>query len=349
MKEDILGNYLVYKTNILIDYSKTILQMLITEKLVRSENKKLYQNLTQEIITKYMQNFYFSNQDSLIIIEQMVKDSENPKVKNASIIASICVEFDKIYSPFEEFMVDNKKLKNTIQKLVNLLNINLDKVRNKNLYEELIEKLKKNHKNEVKFLASLPDDEDFVNFYEYNMTIANFYFVNYEFNLEEFKNIYPSILQKALKDADIISNLAFICISKVNTLILQELLTTKKASFFAINLPGSILRSNRHIKDLITLVNNYNENYIYLKIDYIDYINNKIKKLKNRGFKFIIDCNDFKEEEIEQNNIIYVAKEYLNPQLIDRLYQKNIKIIEKNKLSMITAEEVLKNNKGVEK
>ena len=154
MSDNVLISFLDYKTRILIEYSKVFIQMLVNEHKIVQENRKIYSRYINEFISLYVHNYYFEQEDSHPIMERMVPQTDDSLIKNAMIIASICVECDKLLTSLEKDY-NKKDIKKVVEKLVALFNIDLEKIRNKNAFENLALQIQENFRKEKKFIRRM--------------------------------------------------------------------------------------------------------------------------------------------------------------------------------------------------
>ena len=353
MNGNVLIKYLDYKTETLIDYSKVFIQMLINEHKIVVENRKVYAKIVNEFIDLYVHNYYFDQEDSSTVMEKMVPDLADSRVKNSLIIASICVECDKILGSLDEEYT-KKEIRKVVEKLVALFEIDLNKVRNKNAFENLALAIQENYKKEKRFMSSLnsSDEEEFYNLYRYNLAMKDVYFVEYNLDLPEFKKWYPANVKKALNDTDISSAMALISLQNLSIVMLKELIEKKKCDRFIVRIDTGLLRSNKKYGDLIKMINNlYLKKSLYLLINYEDYqnYNSKVLDLKNNGYRCMIEIknNDLSNIAISNNETIFLDKYIIekNQEKVNELINQGVSVVEKNNMFTFTEREILEKNK----
>lgn len=350
---NVLIKYLDYKTETLIDYSKVFIQMLINEHKIVVENRKVYAKIVNEFIDLYVHNYYFDQEDSSTVMEKMVPDLADSRVKNSLIIASICVECDKILGSLDEEYT-KKEIRKVVEKLVALFEIDLNKVRNKNAFENLALAIQENYKKEKRFMSSLnsSDEEEFYNLYRYNLAMKDVYFVEYNLDLPEFKKWYPANVKKALNDTDISSAMALISLQNLSIVMLKELIEKKKCDRFIVRIDTGLLRSNKKYGDLIKMLDNlYLKKSLYLLINYEDYqnYNSKVLDLKKHGYRCMIEIknNDLSNIAISNNETIFLDKYIIekNQEKVNELINQGVSVVEKNNMFTFTEREILEKNK----
>lgn len=307
-----IEKYLTRKKKNMLEYAKTLEELITLENNTLWKTKQEFVNLAKDVIDIYVEDYYFdnnihrdnpveySNDNINYVLKSMIEYCKRAKVtyflqekKNEtfllSVIITTCCYVDISANVADgDFAATKRKFRYLLEYLqkTNILKVYINNTR---IIKELFDKLKENNTKEEKFFEAFVNP-NFYNTYRLYTKNPGYYLVDYRYSLEGLDEENPTLvngIKEKFREKFVKSSNELLEIH-----LIKELLTNNDVRKYLVEAPKkeSLLEpfNDMRIKENILLLFSFQD---YKKNE--EYIIN----LKNKGYKVIYEIE--KSEELE--------------------------------------------------
>ncbi len=302
-----INNYLTKKKKNLLEYAKTLEELITLENNSLWKKKEEFVNIAKDVIDLYVEDYYFdnnlhrdnpveySNDNINSVLKSMIQYCKNAKStyflqekKNETFLLSVIIT-TSCYVDIStnvvdgDFLATKKKFRYLLEYLqkTNILKVYLN---NSRVIKELFDKVKENNNKEEKFFLAFNDPNSY-NTYTIYKTKPNYYFVSYNYTIPGLENDDVRLVQKAKEEKA--EKFCRVSMEILEIEILRELISNREIGKYIVSLPckESLFEAldDPRIKEHVLLLLNYED---------IKDKQNYITKMENKGFSFVYELAD---------------------------------------------------------